>query len=276
MAWLFVPGSADSSSQREPSGPISESSATSSLTHTPLRYSATDSPLEISTPRQSGTTCEPSTVHPGVDAWISSLRGIRARARVTRGNVSGQPTSGGCGPIFGGSFARRMPDGWHSKTSQRISIDRGQLSPLIWPRAGGVSSGIAYQRRPLARRTSAIEYSLSRHRQWLRALFPSLRGLLPTPTAADSSLSGAANYSTASGRHSGTTLTDVIVRSRPGGTRIWHLDPRFVEWMMAFPLDWTAGVAQRHRLRLLGNAVVWPAAAEAYRVLLERIIQSLF
>ena len=35
----------------------------------------------------------------------------------------------------------------------------------------------------------------------------------PTPTAGDSKASGAAGYSTASGRHSGTTLTDKVVRS---------------------------------------------------------------
>jgi hypothetical protein len=37
-------------------------------------------------------------------------------------------------------------------------------------------------------------------------------GLLPTPTRSDANSSGAAGYSTASGRHSGTTLTDAVVR----------------------------------------------------------------
>ncbi len=36
--------------------------------------------------------------------------------------------------------------------------------------------------------------------------------LWPTPTATDAKASGAAGYSTASGRHAGTTLTDAVVR----------------------------------------------------------------
>jgi hypothetical protein len=37
-------------------------------------------------------------------------------------------------------------------------------------------------------------------------------GMWPTPTSQDSAASGAAGYSTASGRHSGTTLTDAAMR----------------------------------------------------------------
>ena len=105
----------------------------------------------------------------------------------------------------------------------------------------------------------------------------------------DSNASGSAGYSTESGRHTGTTLTDAAVRqwvpsvlawptprtqaseravvARPhernghksnleevvalhglpapatcthGGTCKPTLNPRFVEWLMGFPIGWTA------------------------------------
>lgn len=59
---------------------------------------------------------------------------------------------------------------------------------------------------------------------------PASTGLWPTPTGSDSKASGAAGYSTASGRHSGTTLTDAVVRgvsrgltSSPEASRVSRL-----------------------------------------------------
>jgi hypothetical protein len=60
----------------------------------------------------------------------------------------------------------------------------------------------------------------------------------PTPTAGDANASGAAGYSTDSGRHSGTTLTDAVAGSAPNG-RLGRLNPTWVEWLMGWPLGWT-------------------------------------
>ncbi len=68
-----------------------------------------------------------------------------------------------------------------------------------------------------------------------------------TATATDAKASGAAKYSTESGRHSGTTLTDATCRSgRPLPTTCTHggeckptLNPRFVEWLQGFPIGHT-------------------------------------
>jgi len=75
-----------------------------------------------------------------------------------------------------------------------------------------------------------------------------IRGLWPTPTAQDADASGAAAYSTESGRHTGTTLTDATVRanspptdSLPGPARSKDgmvLSPRFVEALMGMPDGW--------------------------------------
>jgi hypothetical protein len=113
----------------------------------------------------------------------------------------------------------------------------------------------------------------------------------PTPTAGDAKSSRAQGYSTASGRHSGTTLTDAVCRSLPAqvipdgltscekgrtSRQLWQtpkdiatganqrrggnrsdellltgqaaelvgnqksrLNPRFVEWLMGFPISWS-------------------------------------
>jgi hypothetical protein len=53
--------------------------------------------------------------------------------------------------------------------------------------------------------------------------------LWPTPTVADSRATGVS--------HDGTTLTDAL-RSRTGNGKAL-LSPRFVEWLMGVPLDWT-------------------------------------
>jgi hypothetical protein len=68
---------------------------------------------------------------------------------------------------------------------------------------------------------------------------PSVVRAIPTPTAGDSKASGAAGYSTASGRHSGTTLTDWVAGATSEG-RTGKLNPLFSEWMMGLPIGWTS------------------------------------
>lgn len=70
----------------------------------------------------------------------------------------------------------------------------------------------------------------------------------PTPTASDANGSGSAGYSTASGRHPGTTLTDATVGPRgplagenrsTHGSRRGSLNPTWVESLMGAPPGWT-------------------------------------
>ena len=71
--------------------------------------------------------------------------------------------------------------------------------------------------------------------------------LWPTPTAQDEKASGAAGYSTASGRHPGTTLTDATVGPRGQASRNTsgsppapcRLNPDWVETLLGFPVGWT-------------------------------------
>lgn len=65
-------------------------------------------------------------------------------------------------------------------------------------------------------------------------MLPSFVHNLPTPTAGDAKASDAAGYSTSSGRHSGTTLTDAVLGAASSG-RHGKLSPQLVEWMMDLP-----------------------------------------
>lgn len=79
------------------------------------------------------------------------------------------------------------------------------------------------------------------------------KGLLdwPTATATDAKASGAAGYSTASGRHSGTTLTDATVGPRgpesgsTSGKSRARLNHRWVAQLMGYPSDWLDGIDEQ-------------------------------
>lgn len=61
---------------------------------------------------------------------------------------------------------------------------------------------------------------------------------LPSPTSQDSIGSGAAGYSTESGRHSGTTLTDAVCGAVSAGRR-GRLNPLLSEWIQGLPVGWS-------------------------------------
>lgn len=69
----------------------------------------------------------------------------------------------------------------------------------------------------------------------------------PTPTRQDSASSGAAGYSTESGRHAGTTLTDAARFAGPGATtpgspalteKRGALASTLSRWLMGYPIFW--------------------------------------
>jgi site-specific DNA-cytosine methylase len=71
-----------------------------------------------------------------------------------------------------------------------------------------------------------------------------------------------------SAAHPGTSLADQVTTGssrtgRKGNTR--RLNPRFVAWLMGFPVDWTVEVSRTDQLRCLGNAVVPAQGAYATR-----------
>lgn len=67
--------------------------------------------------------------------------------------------------------------------------------------------------------------------------------LYPTATAGDAKASGS-RCTAGSDAHPGTSLTDAVVRgtNRGNARASGHLSPRFVEWMMGLPPNWTRHV----------------------------------
>lgn len=116
-----------------------------------------------------------------------------------------------CGPpiVFGEQVASRDGRDW-------LSAVRSDLESVGYAVGGPICAV-----RASARRISASE-SISERSGW------------PTPTRSDGSSSGALNYSTESGRHSGTTLTDAAraacagwgtpTATTPGGSPEQHLE----------------------------------------------------
>ena len=204
-----------------------------------------------------------------------------ASRTVLLADVPAPPTSATSGPSSSDSFASVDPDGSWRKTCQgysQVTLD-GSLARFseTWPRAGMTRSGIAYRRVPLAPLTGETEsgsWPTPSSRDWkdtpgmaqtafdtsgkfrnridqtARMVYAVERGQWPTPTAGDSrnarnATAGRTNPSSA--HHAGTTLSDLAFAVNGS------LNPTWVEWLMGYPLGWTAcaawGTASSRRSR---------------------------
>ena len=204
----------------------------------------------------------------------SSAEGSPARTFPLPEREPDLPESGaGSGLSLPGSFASYDPDSLSWKTYQHC-LDGGlETYSETWPRAGTMRDGTAYLHKPLAPLTGVTGSSLSRGEyptpsgtEWAtpsaasatggqRSRSGKLRGELllggqaigatswPTPTSSDSKSSGSKGYN----GNEFMTLTDATVRDgRQDPTTCTHggeckptLNPRFVEWLMGFPVGWT-------------------------------------
>lgn len=181
-------------------------------------------------------------------------------ARATDGSKGGPNQAGSSGDLMLPSAAcqwatpnahdgRRPGADIHSTQGANLSRDAA-----MWPPPQAYSSGDSHQvgQTPLDR-AARPELGSFQTGRW------------PSPTSQDSAASGSAAYSTESGRHSGTTPHDRPSRgtpsldtwasrsgpqapptetpgsasSLPGPTSRRQLNPRFVEWLMGWPIGWT-------------------------------------
>lgn len=163
--------------------------------------------------RLCGRMPHPSTADDGVDKWISSLRGSRASHTPAPGTDKDSRTHAISPRNSSASFARWHPPSSSWRTSQTTFDWACQDYSVTWPSSGSMRSGILSQPPKSVRPTLEGECSFS----------------LPTPTAGDSRGSRASGYSTASGRHTGTTLVDAL-----GGIP----DPNTSGYMMGLPPLW--------------------------------------
>lgn len=166
MAWLYVPGSADSNSVSGECGPSCEPSVGSSGTGSPLLSSQAAWPMtwkDLAPKGQAkkpwlrplfGMISRPLMASRGVESWISSLRATRASRSALPGSSSESETNGTSGPRLPASFAKWYPDGLCWRTSE-IMFDWGSTEfSGTWPTSGTIRSGVAFERRMSARRTS--------------------------------------------------------------------------------------------------------------------------
>jgi len=252
-----------------------------------------------------GRICDPSMARLGVARWISCLRDTRANLSASQDPERGRTILATCGPTFAGSSGSVDRPSSSSRTSPgicRLEDTKSSGTFKAW--------AIALRRVSSQRRKSARPTDVSGSSSWptvnagnfndgenvetwkkcrakLRAQGVNGNGmgtplsiavrLWPTTTTTDAKASGAAGYSTESGRHAGTTLTDAVrglwpttATTRDGkdgacadanvptnallgrqvlrmswdGESTSHagqvLNPRFCEALMGWPIGWTA------------------------------------
>ena len=258
MAWLYVPESVDSSLESRELCPDTEPSVT--WKGKPMQRRSLSRAWKTAPwiRRLSGMTLPPSTAQHGVASWMSSLQDTRASRSplLESAEEREREIPDMCG--------RTLPG---SSTSASLDLSYSRTCPDTLP-SDSTSSGPTFEEWVSSLRRPP---STPRKRSALHTSEDGSFSLLPTPTAGDAKASGAAGYSTASGRHSDTTLTDALVRgyllptlsaqsygTNKGGAagRVgkkrpsletmgreagagYRLNPAFTEWLMGWPSGWT-------------------------------------
>ena len=166
------------------------------------------------------------------------------------GRGKAMPTTAGCGPRCSGSCERCDPVGSWLRTCLASALSERTRCSLIWKRKATPAGRSWWVLTTLGRPTVARGCGLSPGSDWPTATAnesetrtnrggsngrvgpegPMLAGavqLWPTATAQDCVGSGSAGYSTESGRHPGTTLTDAALGL----------------WATASARDWRSGEA---------------------------------
>jgi len=257
MSWLYVPVSAEASNldSNLPSQPLAQSvtwrgKPIRSLSHSPVFAKV------ISTMRRSGAMSNPSTARRGVKKWIASLAATPASPSACPVDAKGQTIPDTSGPISGESSLKSNPGSASLKTWLDIfnlvlnqygetfadwatrlrqdSLRRQKLAPHI--NDSGFSSWPTPDHQA---GTGGVSRNNSRVR------FKDVATRWPTPMAADdgkkvttSSLQ-AGLIGRASGFY-GPPIPTIAQDGRKLYTSSRVLNPRFVEWLMGFPIGWTA------------------------------------
>jgi len=195
-----------------------------------------------------------------LDASTSSPEASHASPSRSPASKRAKRTPDGFGPSLPVLFGTFGHDGFSPRTSQDFSrlttAERRKLSSGRFPTAGMTLSGQAYRLPPLVHRTCATESPLlptptassygsnaggaggrvGKVRLSLNAM--ASRNMWPTPTAwlgrRESQATGNAERYWNPERSN--ELSDAVAASGVAG----ELNPTWVEWLMGFPLGWTA------------------------------------
>ena len=173
-------------------------------------------------------------------SWIASLAAVPVRATPS-------PESG-LASLMSAALSGRISSA--SPARQGLLL----LGGKTW--VGQLEQRWSWSRTTLRASVSELRHALSALRMWVLPTNAKDFSSWPTPTATDAKASGSAGYSTASGRHSGTTLTDAAVRSWPtprasdgdkgGPGQSQHGKPSLVA-MARSPVMWATPAARDDR-----------------------------
>jgi len=243
MSWLFSQAlvaaySAGTSSDGAPSAP-------SNTTPTPQAYWSRDKTTDAWRRFPSGMTSAPLTADRGEALLTSFLAAFRARTSALPVGAQASPENAAdSGARWRESSVRYDRDLSSWKTHRCLFIEVLPLSSVTLPRWGMMRDGVCWERSTPAHRTSeSASGSLLR-----------TRNLWPTPTR-DSATERSTRYA-----QGGMPLT-MAVKMWPTPTSSEHkyrlqgdsqqskclnalaggsLNPTWVEWLMGWPLGWTA------------------------------------
>ena len=207
---------------------------------------------------QSGTMSRPSTGTPGLDAWMLSRVGFRARTSPQQEKERESTAHAlGCGRTCPESLAKSDPASRSWKTAQCSLLAGLDEFSETWPRWGTMRNGVCWERTTAEPRTDEIE-----------------SGLWPTPSSNKQTASGdlvnadgspwdgiSKPHSAKTGKPVQTALLDAVRRWPTPTCRDWksgtgaqerpghalplssaiggQLNPPWVEWLMGWPIGWT-------------------------------------
>ena len=111
---------------------------------------------------QSGTMSRPSTGAPGLDAWMLSRVGFRARTSVQRERaLESTANAPGCGRTWPESLAKYDPASRSWKTAQCSLLEGLDEFSETWPRWGTMRNGVCWERTTAEPPTVATESGFS-------------------------------------------------------------------------------------------------------------------
>lgn len=244
MSWLFSRAlvaefSADTSWDGAPSAPLN-------VMPTPHKFWRNDKTMEPSRLSRFGLTCEPLTADRGEALLMWFRGGFLARTSVRQAAALAlMAREADYGARWSESLATFDPltSSWRTPQCSLFEVSAPCLA--TWPRSGSMRNGTCFLRPTLAPRTCGSAF-----------------GLWPTPTASLGTKGG--RITPRKGREGGTLIEAVSARSFATPTaRDWRsgkasqatmernsrplseqvgglLNPTWVEWLMGWPLGWTA------------------------------------
>ena len=218
MSWHYLPELAAGCSVADcsaghPSAPWKKS-------RTAERCCSDDNGTVCSTCSQSGTTSAPSPEDPGVERWISSRRVSPVNRGVPQENNLGNWMDATSGRKPFALLAKSNPNGAYWRTSQRcLALGISDEYSQTWPKSGLMLDGACYLLPELERLTFVKE-----------------SGSWPTPTSRDHKDTAKNWEDLAKYKHKKRLACSVADRDQTPG----QLNPPWVEWLMGFPIEWTA------------------------------------